>query len=79
MGCESADPAGEFIVRMDAQPTEKQPPNWDNVKWMMSRRAPEVGSAAPDFTLPAHAGDETITRSQFQSGKPLVLIFGSFT
>jgi hypothetical protein len=34
---------------------------------------------APDFTLPTLENDGQITRSAYQAGKPLVLIFGSFT
>jgi hypothetical protein len=36
------------------------------------------GDVAPDFTLPSADGNGTITLSQFR-GKPLVLIFGSYT
>ncbi len=39
---------------------------------------PKVGDAAPDFSLPTHDGGQTITLSQ-RRGKPVVLIFGSFT
>lgn len=39
---------------------------------------PRVGEEAPDFTLPTHDGSRTITLSQSR-GRPVVLIFGSFT
>jgi hypothetical protein len=39
---------------------------------------PRVGQRAPDFTLPTHDGKQTYRLSQFY-GKPVVLIFGSFT
>lgn len=39
---------------------------------------PKLGEAAPDFTLPTHDGKETITLSKSR-GKPVILIFGSFT
>lgn len=40
---------------------------------------PQVGRLAPDFTLPKHDEDRSITLSQFRGKKPVVLIFGSFT
>ncbi len=40
---------------------------------------PALGRLAPDFTLPRHDEDKTITLSQFRGKKPVVLIFGSFT
>ena len=36
------------------------------------------GDVAPDFTLPEADGDGTITLSSFR-GRPLVLVFGSYT
>lgn len=39
---------------------------------------PKPGEEAPDFTLPTHDGKETITLSKSR-GKPVILIFGSFT
>jgi peroxiredoxin len=45
----------------------------------MMRPAPAVGTPAPDFTLATADGGTSITRSTFASGKPLVLIFGSWT
>ena len=39
---------------------------------------PKPGEDAPDFTLPTHDGKETITLSKSR-GKPVILIFGSFT
>ncbi len=69
----------EFIARVDASPPEEQPPNWNHVKRLMARRAPSVGETAPDFTLPAFDGSGSVTRSAFHDGRPLVLIFGSYT
>lgn len=40
---------------------------------------PDVGAAAPDFTLPTADGKQQVTLSEFGKGKPVVLIFGSFT
>ena len=39
---------------------------------------PKLGDEAPDFTLPTHDGSQTITLSASR-GKPVILIFGSFT
>jgi hypothetical protein len=39
---------------------------------------PKSGEVAPDFTLPTHDGKQTITLSKSR-GKPVILIFGSFT
>ncbi|HUG66916.1 MAG TPA: hypothetical protein VMM76_04130 [Pirellulaceae bacterium] len=39
---------------------------------------PKLGEVAPDFTLPTHDGSQTITLSKSR-GKPVILIFGSFT
>jgi hypothetical protein len=39
---------------------------------------PQLGEVAPDFSLPTHDGGRTVTLSESR-GKPVVLIFGSFT
>ncbi|RPI90861.1 MAG: hypothetical protein EHM42_00715 [Planctomycetaceae bacterium] len=39
---------------------------------------PDLGEPAPDFTLPTHDGARSVTLSQTR-GKPVILIFGSFT
>jgi hypothetical protein len=39
---------------------------------------PGLGGEAPDFTLPTHDGSQTVTLSKSR-GKPVILIFGSFT
>lgn len=44
----------------------------------MWESGPQVGDEAPDFTLPTHDGSQTITLSSSR-GKPVILIFGSFT
>ncbi len=74
-----SDPAREFAKKMDAAPPEQRVPNWDRVKMLMARVAPEVGDAAPDFSLKTLDGKETIRLSQFQGKQPVVLIFGSYT
>ncbi len=45
----------------------------------LNRRAPRAGDLAPDFTLTDSSGTETVTLSDFQGKKPIVLVFGSFT
>ena len=40
--------------------------------------APIVGSTAPDFTLATPDGRTRLSRSTFE-GRPLVLVFGSYT
>lgn len=39
---------------------------------------PALGEPAPDFTLPTHDGSGSVTLSKSR-GKPVILIFGSFT
>lgn len=41
-------------------------------------KAPKVGDLAPDFELPAARGDGRVHLSSLR-GRPVVLIFGSFT
>jgi hypothetical protein len=78
-GCRTADPAAEAIAAIDRSPPEKRPKNWEQTKALMARKAPAVGDPAPDFSLPTLDRRRTITRSAHQAGRPLVLIFGSFT
>ena len=77
--CRTADPAAHFIARMDSAPAEKRPKDWERTKRLMSRPVPAIGQPAPNFTLPMLDDTQTITRSAHQAGRPLVLIFGSFT
>ena len=44
----------------------------------MWSEGPKPGDEAPDFALPTHDGKQTITLSKSR-GKPVILIFGSFT
>ena len=39
----------------------------------------EAGEPAPDFTLPVAGKKATVTLSDFQGKRPVVLIFGSCT
>ena len=50
------------------------------VAWqrLYDANAPKVGDLAPDFELPAARGDDR-TRLSALRGKPVALIFGSFT
>jgi hypothetical protein len=77
--CRTPDPAAEFIARMDLAPPDERPRDWERTKELMARPVPAAGQPAPDFTLPTIDGEQMITRSAYQAGRPLVLIFGSFT
>ena len=78
-GCRTADPAAQYIAKMDRAPAEQRPKNWEQTKSLMARFAPKVGQVAPNFSLPTRDGTERVTLASHQSGRPLVLIFGSFT
>ncbi|HWB06506.1 MAG TPA: hypothetical protein VG796_26010 [Verrucomicrobiales bacterium] len=78
-GCRAPDPAAKFIAEMDRAPAAKRPPDWERTKRLMARTAPKKGQPAPDFSLRTLDGSRVITRSSYQAGRPLVLIFGSFT
>jgi len=52
----------------------------ENSKHMSSGKPPEVGQAAPDFKLHPLQGDGPVTlETLLAKGKPVVLLFGSFT
>lgn len=78
-GCANQDPAERFIRMMDARPPDKRVPNWQRVKAMMLRPAPQPGDPAPDFTLATLDGSGRITLSQYRPGQPRFLVFGSYT
>jgi hypothetical protein len=78
-GCRAPDPAAKFIAKMDRGPAAERPPDWERTKRLMARPAPKAGQPAPDFSLRTLDGSQVITRSCYQAGRPLVLIFGSFT
>ncbi|MHC5109184.1 MAG: hypothetical protein ACYTHJ_04830 [Planctomycetota bacterium] len=77
--CQSGDPAAEFTAYVSELPEDQRPRDWDHTLKLMSRRAPQVGDIAPDFTLDMYGGQRAITRSAYQDGRPMVLIFGSYT
>ena len=72
-------PHGEFIQRVDSEPPEKRPKDWERTKALMARRAPAVGEAAPDFALKTSDGRQSVKLSEYHPDKPRVLIFGSYT
>lgn len=45
----------------------------------LDRLAPKAGDMAPVFTLSDVSGKRSVTLSNFRGGKPVALIFGSFT
>lgn len=52
----------------------------ENSRHMSSGKPPEVGQAAPDFTLhPVEGGGAVTLKGLLEKGKPVVLLFGSFT
>ncbi len=77
--CVPADPAADFVRRMDAAPPGERLPDWERTRRLILREALAVGQVAPDFTLATADGNTTITRSAFHESRPLVLIFGSYT
>ncbi|MCE9583190.1 MAG: peroxiredoxin family protein [Planctomycetes bacterium] len=78
-GCRLFEPSTAFFLKMELGPKEDRPKTWDYVKHLGMRRVPSVGDAAPDFTVTTMDGTTAITRSDFQAGRPLVLILASFS
>lgn len=71
-GCASAGPA------VPADPLSMLPPEVDRSWVHFAPPKVEVGARAPDFTLPTPDGRTLLSRSTFE-GRPLVLVFGSYT
>jgi hypothetical protein len=71
--------AAQFMARMDAAPPSERVPNWEHTRAMMLRQPPAVGDPAPDFSLTTCDGSQSIRLSEFRAGRPVVLIFGSWT
>ncbi len=78
-GCAPRDPMAAFIAKQDSLPPEERVPDWERTRRLILRTAPAVGDVAPDFELPLLDGSGEIRRSEFHEGRPLVLVFGSFT
>jgi hypothetical protein len=68
-----------FVHQIDSTTPDQRPPDWETTKSLIRRPAPRVGEVAPDFSLETLDHASTLTRSTFQAGKHLVLVFGSFT
>lgn len=68
-----------YMAKIDRLPPEQRPPDWDQTRALMARKAPAVGAIAPDFVLPLMDGTKSIRRSELQGGRPMMLVFGSFT
>lgn len=72
-----------FADMMNA-PGEEMPSQEDFVRMFFNgelgtmETGPELGDDAPDFSLPTYDGSRTVKLSESR-GKPVVLIFGSFT
>jgi hypothetical protein len=69
-GCRTADPAAQFLAKMDRAPEESRPKNWEQTRSLMARRAPKVGEVAPNFSLPTRDGTGTVTLASHQAGRP---------
>lgn len=72
----AAGPAAEAAFDPDAPPPI--PPGIDPAHLHFTRSQVQVGDPAPDFTLARTDGRGEITLSALR-GRPVVLVFGSFT
>ena len=78
-GCTPSHQMAMFVKKMDSAPASERPPNWAEVKRLMNRPAPAVGTEAPNFSLATLDGTQTLTMSRHRANQQLVLVFGSFT
>jgi hypothetical protein len=79
-GCRLFEPATAYALRIELGIGGiEKPHNWSQIKQLANRRAPMIGERAPDFILPALADGSLVQRSEYQAGRPLVLVFGSYT
>jgi hypothetical protein len=67
---------GDFPADPDAPPPI--PPGIDPAHLHFTRSRVQVGDVAPDFTLPRVGAGDEVTLSDLR-GRPVVLVFGSFT
>ena len=63
---------------IEDDPPPRIPPQIDPAHLHFTPSQVAVGAAAPDFTLPRTGGKGDLTLSSLR-GKPVVLVFGSFT
>jgi hypothetical protein len=47
--------------------------------WQAAHEPPHPGDQAPDFELSDAAGQSPVRLSSFRGGRPVALVFGSFT
>ena len=79
-GCMTPKQKMDYYIKIvESKPAHERPPDWENTRRLIQRPAPKVGDNAPDFSLPTLDQEMSLTRSTYQAGKPLVLVFGSFT
>jgi hypothetical protein len=74
----TANPDAEPMPHADPDAPPQAPPNVDPAHLHFARSQVQVGDAAPDFTLARVAGAGDVTLSALR-GRPVVLVFGSFT
>ncbi len=77
-GCASAVGAGGPAARTPIDPRTMVPPGI-KAEWLhFADPAVAPGQEAPDFTLPTSDGGTLLSLSTFR-GRPLVVVFGSYT
>lgn len=70
------------LAEIHGQPGPMSPERMAQIRAAMERReqrAPKVGDEAPDFELPLLHGDGRTVRLSDLRGRPVALIFGSYT
>jgi hypothetical protein len=72
----------EQLEHTHHQPGPMTPERMEAIRAAMAKRdelAPKVGDLAPDFELPLLHGDGRTVRLSTLCGRPVALIFGSYT
>jgi cytochrome oxidase Cu insertion factor (SCO1/SenC/PrrC family) len=72
----------EQLEHIHDQPGPMTPERMAAIRAVMEKRderAPKVGGLAPDFELPLLHGDGRTVRLSALRGRPVALIFGSYT